>query len=720
MWPTWPTRSMRRCTPPADTQADGTTKDRPRPSEPIAPDLVRVQEVFSHLGIEVTGYGVALPLEAVERLGIRSNPGPRSAAIERSRRWLAAQQAALGEDMVRAVSGGFDGHSEIGVDAMCVLDAIATTQAAQVEAVIVVSSDTDLMVVQEYVTDTPILTAGTFNGHARRHLRDEQRGWIDLRAPALRHMAPHAGPHADDVLPPVGLEHLDASVEVAGTGRADGADDTDHGTPGPGRRLSWLDGGQYIPISSDLNAVPDPARQRRREQAVFGAHTVAVTDLFDLSVSTGRAIGVATMPTPATVEELLAVLGLDLPVAQFAAVPDIVDRALQHADPDQLHRQALEQLDDELEALIAAYREDGDVRTQVSVGRLAAERPGAIDPQLRNIEEKKVLTTLAADVLWALQHTDLPVTVLSDRAKLSYLLTKLNSYVPTANQLLVRIRLHGQPITIDTPESGTQASVHATVDQASLDDLTALRERLPATRDEHQIVVLNGPCAAELVGLTRQLHGPALLAAIHRERSDEAVEWRIVRFNATSLGAVLSPVDRPEVEAVFQRLLEVDRDIARHLAAGGTAPTGALQVRLQDNPARPCELPTLRPGQAASEDRHDLVVLVEHRDGSLHLDIDGDQRPDLAIAISHGAEAYTPGHTVIYRRAGKGTPHAVLGPVLPHHTDQQPHVVVANGNGTVTDPDTGDTAALHELPDLSDLARLPGTRLLAYPCADGT
>ena len=164
-------------------------------------------------------------------------------------------------------------------------------------------------------------------------------------------------------------------------------------------------------------------------------------------------------------------------------------------------------------------------------------------------------------------------------------------------------------------------------------------------------------------------------------------------------------------------MLELDDDIARHLTRGDAVPAGALQVRLQRNDARPCERPTLRSGRDDHGTRHDLAVVVEHRDGALHLDVDGDRRPDIEIAISHGAEAYLPGHTVIYRRAeGPGDQPSLLGPVLPHDHDQQPHVVMANGDGTVTDPDTGRIAALLELPDLPDLRRPRGSRLLAYPC----
>ena len=676
---------------------------------PVQPDLTRVREVFRHLGIEVTGFGVALPLEPVELLGVRAKPAIRHDAIERSRRWLMQQQRSLGSEMVRAIAGGIDGHGEFGVDAMCVLEAIAVSWAPDVDALVVVSGDADLMVAQHYVTDTPIFAAGSYTAKQRRQLRLENRGWIDLRAAALRHMAPPRGRAAGPPLPPVVLE-----ASKADTTDLDRHDDAAP-PPTPGRHLAWLEDGQRIVISSDVDAELDITRHQRRMQAVSRAATVAITDPYDLSLSAGRALGISKLPTPATVEELLTVLGFDLPLAQFAAVPDIIDRFLASADIDQLQRQALEQLDGELEALIEAHREDGDVRTLVSVGRLAAERPDAIDPDLRHIEEKKVLTTLAADVLWALHHTSLPVVVVSDRAELVYLLDKMQRFVPDARQRLVRIGLHARPVAVVGDD--TEVAGRVRVDASDRADLAALRAVLPAQPSSSQIVVLNGPCAAALTGLTRHLHGPALLAAIHREISDESVEWRMVRFDASTLGAVLSPVDRPEVEVVFHRMLELNDDIARHLTRGDAVPAGALQVRLQRNDARPCELPTLRAGRDDHGTRHDLAVVVEHRDGALHLDVDGDRRPDIEIAISHGAEAYLPGHTVIYRRAaGPGDQPSLLGPVLPHDHDQQPHVVVANGDGTVTDPDTGRIAALLELPDLPDVHRPRGSRLLAYQC----
>lgn len=683
--------------------SDGDGSARPTP---VPPDLTRVREVFDHFGIEVTGFRVALPLDAVEQLGVRANRPARKRAIERSKRWLAQQRATLGEQMVRPIVGGIDGHGEVGVDAMCVLEAVAASWDHDVEAVVVISSDADLMVAQHYVTDTPIFAAGNFTSAQRRQLRTEQRGWIDLRAPALRHMAPARDHVVGPPLPPV--EWAPAVREQ---------EDRDQESAS-GCHLVWLEHGQRIVVSSDLDAVLDVTRHERRVQAVTGAKTVAVTDPYGISVSAGRAMGIAKLPTPATVEESLALLGFDLPLAQFATVPDIIDRMLEHADVDELRRRALEQLDDELETLIDADREDGDIRTLVSVGRLAAERTDAIDPDLRHIEEKKVLTTLAADVLWALRHTSLPVAVVSDRAELAYLLTKLEQLVPSAPKRLVRIGLHGRPIRIED-DPGRSNGDHGSVGAAESTDLEPTCDAVPTSGTPIQVVVLNGPCAAELTGLTRQLHGPALLAAIHREISDESVEWRMARFDATTLGAILSPVSRPEVEAVFHRMLELDDDVARYLVGGGTVPAGALEIRLQRSLSRPCELPTLHAGREDLDELHDLAMMVEHRDGSLHLDVDGDQRPDIAIAISHGAEAYLPGHTVAYRRAAAPFDEPeLLGPVLPRDHDQRPHVVVANGDGTVTDPDTGTAYPLLELPDLAELQRPPGSRLLAYPCGE--
>lgn len=681
--------------------------DGPVESRPVLPDLARVRDVFDHFGIEVTGFGVALPLEPVEQLGVRADHASSGRAIARSRRWLSQQRAALGKEMVCAIAGGIDGHHELGVDAMCVLTAIAESWKRDVKAVVVISNDADVMVAQDYVTDTPIFVAGSFTSEQRRQLRTEQRGWIDLRAPALRHMAARV-PAATPPLPPVesdpAVDEREGSEEVSVDGR----------------HLVWLEHGRRIKMSSALCAVPDVTRHERRLQAVKGAKTVAVTDPYGISVSVGRAIGIAKLPTPATVEESLAVLGFDLPLAQFAAVPDIIDRMLEHADLDELRRRALKQLDSELETLIDAHREGGDIRTLVSVGRLAAERTDAIDPELRHIEEKKVLTTLAADVLWALRHTELPVAVISDRAELAYLLTKLEQFVPSTPQRLVRIGLHGQPIRIEE-DSGRSSGDDASVEDAEPAGLAPPCNALPTSGTGVQVVVLNGPCAAELTGLVRQLHGPALLAAIHREIADESVEWRMVRFDATTLGAILSPVCRPEVEAVFHRMLELDDDVARYLIGGGIVPAGALEVRLQRNLSRPCEIPTLHAGRDDDDVLHDLAMMVEHRDGSLHLDIDGDQRPDIAIAIGHGAEAYLPGHTVVYRRAVTPSQQPeLLGPVLPRDHDQRPHVVVANGDGTITDPDSGTTHPLLELPDLSDLERPPGSRLLAYPCGDAS
>jgi hypothetical protein len=665
----------------------------------VDPDLAQVRSVLANAGIAATEFQVALPLEAVAELGVAPDGPNRMAVIDRSRRWLREQQAVLGESVVRPLRGGTDGRREIGVDAMCALAAIATAEREGVEAVVILSCDTDLIAVQEHVDRLPVYVAGCFDGRARSLLRKQRRAWIDLRPESFAAMATPSRRHPAPPLPRFGPRTTDGGGWTLTRVSPD--------TPSP------------VDASSTLGTQDHAERTRRRRRAAEGAGVIAVTDPYGTSLAAARAIGVSKLPTPTTVEQLLLELGWDHPVTQFAVVPDIVDHLLASADMTELRRQALQERDAELEALIRAYRGDGDVRTFVATGRLAAERPDAIDAELRRIEEKQVVTTLAADTLWALLHTDAPVVVITDRAELTYLLEQLDGFVPDAADRLTRIGLHARPF-----EPEQVGLPDAVVGPSELAGLAALRAALPPTHETTNVVVLNGPTTARLVNVDRQLHGPDLLASVHRAVSDESVEWRMARFDAESLGAVLSPVDRPEIEIVFHRMLELDCEVARRLSADDVLPAGALEVQLTFDPRRPCAMPVLERSPTAGHST-DIAVVLEHREGSILVDADGDGRANTTLSVGHGGHAYRVGDPVLFRRRAieAGSTDELIGPLrgpAGRRPVGAPIVVEATGDGHARDPDAGAIGDLHEVPDLRDHRREAGSRFLAYPCEDGS
>lgn len=192
----------------------------------------------------------------------------------------------------------------------------------------------------------------------------------------------------------------------------------------------------------------------------------------------------------------------------------------------------------------------------------------------------------------------------------------------------------------------------------------------------------------------------------------------MVRFDATTLVAVLSPVDQPEVEAVFHRMLELDCDVALRLAAGEAVASEALEVDLRFDPSRPCSLPVLHWG--APDASPDLAVVLEHRDGSLRIDLDGDGRSDAVLEVGHGSDAYTVGSAVILRRRGDGDLRLVGPAAPPSRPTGRPIVVQGRSDGTAEDPDDGHVGPVHEVPSLRDLERRPGEGFLAYRCSDGS
>jgi hypothetical protein len=649
----------------------------------LTPDLGQVEWVLQHFGIEVERFEVAVPAEPVELLDSSPREHQRERMIRDGLGWVTREQRRLGEDRVRLLRAGTDGNAEIGVDAMCVLAAMHAARSGA-DSILLLSEDQDVHIAQDYVDEVPVVIGGRFDARKRSQLGRDHRRWIDLRSWGLTAMAPPERQPPGHTLPEVTRAEADGGATV----------------------LSAAEPSGQVAVSSPLTGDTTSQVLQARRRAAQGAATMAVVDAYGLSQTATRAIGLAKLPTPATVDELVRQLGWEGPVAQLATVPQITRRFVSAVGLDTPNHQALVQRDRELRRLIDDYRNDGDARTQVRTGRLATERERSAEPDLRRIEEKKVTTILAADVYWALTHTSLPVVVLSDRAELTYLLERLDAFDVDATGRCTRVGVHARPVRLSKQTDIADTDVD--------DDLGGTRETLG-------LVLLNRHLTAELVALERELHGPELAAAIHRELVDESIEWQMVRFDLETRGAVLSPTSRPEVEAVFHRMLELDCEVARHLLEGGQVPAGALPVDIHYDPGLPCSMPVLRSTPRRVTET-DIAVVVEHDGARVHVDTDGSGYANTVLPTGHGPEAYRPDQVVLLRRlAPEDGGVRLVGPVKPIDDPQGMPVVVAyRDDGTVHDLESDRMGVLHEILGARDLHREPGEWLLAFPLADGS
>jgi hypothetical protein len=656
----------------------------------LQPDLQAVAAVLEHFHFNVVSFDVAVDTTAVEVLGVPAKESARRRNSQASRRWIAAQQDRLGAAKVRELPGATDGNGEIGVDGLAVLAAIQAGWQREVTAIIVLSGDADVSIAQSYVADRPLYVAGWFPTRARARLDDLGCNWIDLGVDGLAAMAPQHLPPDDRQLP---------AIEF----RAEGG--------------GWRLFSGATPRSSDLNT-SNRDWLAERQRAVQGVKTVAIVDSYGLQIAAARAIGAAQLPTPGSVAAVVSELQWPTPLAQLAAIPDVTRHVRNMLAQDPQWLAAVVERDRDLDEGYRAYLCDQDDRTHATRGELRPLRDDAAGGYRRALEEKRVTSILAADVLWALTYTDLQVVVLTDRAELVYLLTQLHALGVEHTGRLTRIGLHARPVKIVPAEVEDAGPLGG--DAAR--QLLALRDQL-AEPDPPQQVVLNGHLVAELVRLETRLYGLELAGALHQQLTDPAVVWHLVRHDAETVGAVLSPAARPEIEVVFRHLLEVRTELAERLALGSAVSTEELGATLTYHPQLLCASPALGVGDPTSSGQRDIAVIIDHHDGVVELDIDGDLKPDFSAPASpHTIEHLEVGRTVLIelRRDGSGVHLRGAAYRSGQLSAGLPAIVETQEDGTARRLADGRTGKLHPLDGLAHQPYHSTQRVLAFQFADGS
>jgi hypothetical protein len=457
--------------------------DDPPPGTPIGSmtrGLHRIVDVLAHHGVGTRRLllGTTLGAYPPDSTGWRPAGDDRDAvwrrneAIEHGRRVVQHVTRALaGRDItVEGLPGLFGAGGESCVDELCVLAAAHASWTGEGEDVIVLSRDADVTIAPALAGAGRILIARSmsaqeakaFARRGRRHGDDPQAtagppAHLRLLPSAMRNLL--LADDLDDGLLRCVLERMDTD-EV------------------PEVELATVDDAQVLRNSRDRKQVlssaldVDHARAwlRRRGPLVdLKVNSTVVADPFGLLATANRGGVPGRVPTASSVVEALAPLELPQPIGQLAVVPDLVDSdhglialadeigglEIVPAMRDVLTRRirrSLVALDDELEATIDSYDEDELPETIATASQFARVELTRIGSTASALEEKETAVLLAADLLWALVHTDGPVILMTDRPDLVTLLDLMDDHFGPALRMrerVTRVGLHADPFTGD-------------------------------------------------------------------------------------------------------------------------------------------------------------------------------------------------------------------------------------------------------------------------------
>lgn len=440
----------------------------------------RVVDLLEHHGVRTGRLLLSATLGAFPPDSTGWRPTRDHGQADRNRRIAIAS----GRELVRRVAselaprgipvvglpGLFGATGEHCIDEMCVLAAAHASWTDGERDVIVVSADADVAI-------APLLTGAGRILLARRMRQSEVN---DLAGRLERH-----GSDPDDVpLPPAHLRLLSTALrgllqpEDLPEGRLREAL---AGLPSehvPRVELAEVDGQTILRnahdpaqrLSSPLDVAPDRTWfERRRPLLDAGVRATAVVDPFGLLATANRCDIAGRIPTAASVAEALEPLALPLPLGQLAVMPDLLDAdhglitvaakvggvqlvpRMRDVLTDRV-RSGLLAMDDELESSLDSYEHD-DLPETIGTPSQFARRPlTAIGGSAAALEEKESATLLAADLLWALLHTDGPVVLVSDRPDLVALLDVMNEHFGGdlgMQARVTRVGLQADPFTAE-------------------------------------------------------------------------------------------------------------------------------------------------------------------------------------------------------------------------------------------------------------------------------
>lgn len=426
------------------------------PRDLAARGLHRIVDVLEHHGVRTGRLLLSATLGAFPPDSTGWRPTPDHGQADRNRRVAIAS----GRELVRRVSselaprgipvvglpGLFGATGEHCVDELCVLAATHASWTDGERDVIVVSEDADVAI-------APLL-AGAGRILLARRMRQSEADELAAR------LERHGSDHDETPLPPAHLRLLVTALrgllrpEDVPAGRLREALASLPPAVIPSVELAEVDGERILRnahdatqrLSSSLDTPPDRTwSERRRPLLDAGVRATAIVDSFGLLATANRCDIAGRIPTAASVAEALEPLALPLPLGQLAVVPDLLDAdhglitvaarvggvQLVPRMRDVLTgriRSGLREMDAELESSLDSYEHDDLPETVGTASQFARGPLTQIEGSAAALEEKESAVLLAADLLWALLHTDGPVVLVSDRPDLVALLDVMDDH----------------------------------------------------------------------------------------------------------------------------------------------------------------------------------------------------------------------------------------------------------------------------------------------------
>lgn len=657
-------------------------------------NLFPLVDTFARRGMAVRTLLVACP-QAVVTIDEFSDPARGRAKVDQWREWLADQTeqlAVLHSVQFGSVPGAFDGVREVGVDdlvawmALRCAGAIADDGDPAREAVVVVSSDTDMWHLSPEASPVRLFVAGAFTNGQIARLIGHAVPFIQLPASELAGYST-----GNDELPKDEVS-LVTGVKARASGVRQGIAEEDmlcvHTPP---------EGGTFQ-ASSPLNRMA-PARDSGTDDVLAAANTIVIADPYGLHLAARQAIGVGGLARPDAIRGMLLSMGWDWPVAVLAAVPDLSEPHLGTGVlPEELVA-AWWDRDSELDELADEIDGDTDPLTQARRAELRVTQhgPGGTNPELR-VTIKRLSTGMVTDLWRATRWSPgTNVVVVTEDPELSWLLAVLPIVSPEVTPP-VRLGLHTRRLSvIDGPQG---------------DPLKP-----------GPVVVLTEQLAAQIVGAVDRSYARSLRVRLaDLMGADVQVESRGVEPETGGLVVRLIPIDDEAsagsvsgeeaeahleaVDAVLHAGGGIIRGDVEHLATVVHQRGGV--VRLRFDPTVPCAVPDIVIDAVDYDDdeveapREARVVAREgHR---LWVDIDFDRVADFSVATGHDTTTYRPDDMVtVQLLAGGPRRWALTGPGIADSGPAEPHVLLRilkheDGGARAVDPETDDTGWLEPLP----------------------
>jgi len=747
--------------------------------QPVWPSLSLLRHTLAHYGVRTRSFVAALPTRPFVGAGrterdLRDHSSSNLSAarenIATGIAWVQIQRRDLRGTTIqlRTVDGATVGRGERGVDelaAMAALDLLwdlpqqgpsrADGSDAPRRGVILVSRDRDVEVCHHIASGRPLFSLGINSVEGRKRARDlaQHKGYRYLLLPKI--VIQRLGvTGADPLNRPRAYEEATREACVAIDAALEGIapKPTDGGSSAVNLTLP-TQGGQRTIVSSPLpedgaapHAAPDGSWEARRRRTTAGSRTVCIADPVGLQRTGARALGVAGLPGPDTLKQLVMErLYFDDPISLLCTVSDATKRSFanlehwvtKHTDElgaaGERYLEAVRAADAEYDRLAEATADHGAVdRAELDLHRRPhnGEQPGR---QHLRLEEKEVTVLLAADVLWTLLHTEADIALVSDRSELQYVLENLPSVAaePERQEWLrgliggrvTRIGLHADPFVTD-------GYVTAPDDEAGPAPSSERPAGLP-----HE-AMLDGALAAEVLGLTGRLHGPELESAVHRMLKRGDIVWQAVEIpgDPWDRGLQVTAIDpggdeEQSFEVWLDRGLLVSDDLFERLKEGVRDDELALATRI--DPTRPCAITRLQQGAARVRGELLQAVVLGPADGGAVVDLDGDATTTddrHVVPAGHGFTAYRPGmQVIIIWDAETGRVLRLLGPDINEAGTDRDRFDGMPVLGEVTAPRRARTPAdaseaselvLHAVPLMRWIETIPAERVLVVPTTD--